>query len=101
MNHIDWYSGGFDPFCFIRVGANFEQNGIERNTLGCEWVTLVIGGIYDIRSGLKIYLDVDLFGSFMYLRGVWKKVRNGSNCGFGWFRSGFKRSLVIGEIYWR
>ena len=40
---------------------------MERNTLGCEWVTLVTGGIYNFGSGLKICLDVDLFGRFMYL----------------------------------
>ena len=46
-----------------------------RNTLVCEWVTLVTSGIYDFESGLKNCLDVDLFGSFVYLRGVWEKVR--------------------------
>ena len=52
-------------------------------------------------SGLKKDNDVDVFGGLGYLRGVWEKVRNGSNCGFGWFRSGLKRSPVIGGIYWR
>ena len=44
---------------------NMEWNGTERNTPECQWVTLVIGGIYDFDvfgRGLKkemmlIYLE--------------------------------------------
>lgn len=34
-----------------------------------------------------------------YSRGIWEKARDGSDCGFGWFGSGFLRRAVIGGIY--
>ena len=61
-------------FHLCRSKLRTERNGMECNTLGCEWVTLVTGGIYDFGSGLKKCLDVDLFGSFVYLQGIWEKV---------------------------
>lgn len=43
--------------------------------------------------------DVDLRGGLGYVRGVWEKVRDGSDYGFGRFGSGLKRRAVIGGIY--
>lgn len=59
-------------------------------------------GIFDVFGrGLKKGEGVDVWGGLGYRRGIWEKVRNGSDCGLGWFRSGFLRRAVIGGIYWR
>jgi hypothetical protein len=38
-------------FHSCRSELRMERNGTERNTLGCEWVAPVSGGIYDFGSG--------------------------------------------------
>lgn len=56
--------------------------------------------IFDVFGrGLKKGKDVDVGGGSGHSRGIWEKVRNGSDCGFGWFGSGFLRRAVIGGIY--
>ena len=96
---------GFGKRCEVEVITGLVGFGADLKKKPKNWWNLLPDGeklrFSRVWERIKKGNGIDVFGGLGYLRGVWEKVWNGSNCGFGWFRNGLKRRPVIGGIFWR